>query len=190
MKLPNRKRIIIFAALGIALFFGFCIHYDGPYEGRVLDLETGEPIEGVVVAAEWRLEQFIHWEPFCDARETITDKNGEFELPKGWCIYHRFARIENPMVVVFKPGHLGYPPLGSNNKERKSYMPDWGNPRLFENTEQYNLIKLGRPETRLERRLTYSHAGFSDDKARRRTPMLLKLSNEERRNLGFSGMEE
>lgn len=280
MKLPGRKRFFIIIALGIALFFGFCIHYDGPYKGKILELETGEPIEGAVVAAEWRLEQqFIHWEPFCDARETVTDKNGEFELPRAWCIYHPFARIQNPTVVVFKPGYeaakgwalysgtpqsifaigpstIGYLEVSKKtinshtfevgSKKTKTYpegliltgmicqeriksikestpfmieaffvplegarerikrlnmqldcskdgepVPHVDQTYDFRNDiekyikKSYVVVSLPKLKTRAERRRTYGHAGVSEDKARKKFPMLLKLRNEERRNLGY-----
>jgi hypothetical protein len=56
----------------------FLYHSDGPYKGKVIDLETGKPIEGAVVAGVWVLE--FNFTPFCDAKETVTDKNGEFTL--------------------------------------------------------------------------------------------------------------
>ena len=60
--------------LGIAVFFltamnvysaDFLYHSDGPYKGKVIDLETGEPIEGAAVAGVWVLE--FNFTPFCDA---------------------------------------------------------------------------------------------------------------------------
>ena len=175
--------------LTIAVFFfmttnvmgaDFLYHSDGPYRGKVLDLETGEPIEGAVVAAEWTLTH-----RFCDAKETVTDKNGEFVLPKGSCFsFWPFTEI-SARVVVFKPGYLGYEPLGSTFEERKARMPGFTG-HEFQNKKEYNLIKLGRPKTRMERELTQSHAQlFSSDESYDKLPILLKMVNEERRNLGL-----
>ncbi len=180
----NKKALIVLIA--IALFSVACIHTDGPYRGKVVELETGKHIEGAVVAAEWRILVFVHTEPFCDAKETLTDKNGEFKLPKGWCINHPFAEMYNPRIVIFKPGYLGFPPLGNNEEERRSYMPDWGKPRLFENKKQYNVVRLGKPKTRKEREFTLNDAEIIlDDEVLRKLPNLLRLTNEENRNLGF-----
>lgn len=172
-------------------FHGWLYYWNGPYKGKVIELDTGKPIESAVVAGNWHLETVIGWPWFCDAVETMTDKNGEFVLPRAWCIsFWPIARLNIPgEQVVFKPGYLGYPPLGYDQEQRRAYMPNFTG-QEFTDKKQYYIIEFGRPTTFLERRLTYEHAAFSEDKARRKTPMLLRLSNEERRNLGFSGVEE
>ena len=181
----NKVRVIILAFLVLSTSTA-CAHSDGPYRGKVVELETGKPIEGAVVAAEWTIEPFVHTERICDAKETLTDKNGEFELPKGSCTSHPLAQMYGPYVVIFKPGYLGYPPIGTNEEERKSYMPDWGNPHLFEDKRQYNLVKLGKPKTRRERELTLTGAEFIlDDEVLKKLPTLIKLTNEESKSLGF-----
>lgn len=118
----NKKRLVRgFLILLMIFILNACAHWDGPYRGKIVELETGKPIEGAVVAADWVIEPFVHTERICDAKETITNENGEFELPKGWCWSHPFASLGKPNVVVFKPGYLGYPPLGYNQEQRKSY---------------------------------------------------------------------
>lgn len=178
----------------IGLFIGFLlsscvpyIHCDGPYRGRVVELETGEPIEGAVVAARWMIVTFINLEKICDAQETITDKNGEFELPKGWCWSNIFAKMYKPYVVIFKPGYLGYPPLGYNQEQRKTYMPDFTGDE-FKDEKQFYIIKLGRPKTREERIHTLDSADFPiDDEVVKKLPNLIQFINDERKNLGFKG---
>jgi hypothetical protein len=177
--------------LTIAFFFltatsvlsaDFLYHSDGPYKGKVVDLETGEPVEGAVVAAAWFLTH-----RFCDAKEIVTDKNGEFVLPKGSCFsFWPFTEMDPAHVVVFKPGYLGYPPLGSTFEEGKGRMPGFTG-HEFQNKKDYNIIKLGKPKTLLERQLTFDHAGglFIFDEAFEKLPMLLKLINQEGRGLGL-----
>lgn len=179
--------LILFLAAPEAFSDGLIYFYDGPYKGKVIELETKKPIEGAVIAATWLITTWVHTEKFCDAKETISDKNGEFELPKGWCISHPFAKIDKPWVVVFKPGYLGYPPLGYNEEERISYMPKWGNPRLFENKNQYNIIELGRSKTLAEKKLTLNDAEmpFMHAEALHKLPNLLRLTDEESMNLGL-----
>ncbi|MFZ3137180.1 MAG: hypothetical protein WA126_07300 [Thermodesulfovibrionales bacterium] len=87
--------------------YGFAaIHKDGPYEGKVIDVETGEPIEGVVVLGDWSRE---HISPggathtFYDAKETITDKNGEFYIEgMGLEILSNVTPMD---VLIFKAGY-------------------------------------------------------------------------------------
>ena len=184
----TRKRVLFILIIAIVLFLTTCIHSDGPYRGKVVELETGKPIEGAVIAADWLITIFAHIEILCDLRETVTDKNGEFELPRGWCINHPLAKMDKPYVVVFKPGFLGFPPLGANQEERRYYMPTWGNERYFEDRKSNNVIKLGRPKTIQEKQFTLQNAEwpFTHKEALAKLPTLLKLTNEENKNLGFN----
>ena len=83
------KRLCSVAILSIlvvlaTLTCAYGIRYDGPYSGRIIDVDTGAPVEGVVVLGVWNTEQItpggaVH--NYHDARETVTDKNGDFEIP-------------------------------------------------------------------------------------------------------------
>jgi hypothetical protein len=164
---------------------GFLYHSDGPYKGKVVDMETGEPIEGAVVAGLWYLE-FTISNPFCDAKETLTDNKGEFILPRASCFtFWPLAGMDRE-VVVFKPGYLGYPPLGATYEERKARMSGFTGDE-FRDKAQYNIIKLGRPKTRQEREFTLNNGEgqFLLDECYEKLPILLKMVNEEGRNLGI-----
>lgn len=169
---------------------GWLYYQNGPYKGKVIELDTGNPIEGAVVAGSWHLEVFPGWPKFCDAVETLTDKNGEFVLPKAWCVsLWPIARLNiYSKPVVFKPGYLGYPPFGASPEDRRARMPKFTG-QEFLDKKQYNIIELGKPKTREERELTYMDSGFSDDETRKKLPVLLRLLNEERKNLGLPGEE-
>jgi len=113
----------------------YVVRYDGEYRGRVIDADTGDPIEGVVVLGVWNLvlaggaAGAVH--EYYDATETITDKNGEFSIPgMGLKI---LSRLEPMDVWIFKAGyqykrgswpylHLAY---GSNVKweGKKAVIP-------------------------------------------------------------------
>ena len=74
--------IIVF--LIVATGSAYLVRYDGPYEGRVIDTETKQPIEGAVVLGVWYKEEpnvAGSTSTFYDAKETVTDKNGEFKIP-------------------------------------------------------------------------------------------------------------
>ena len=101
----NRFRLL---TLIVLLLTGGCtpILYDGPYEGRVVDATTGEPIEGAVVAMSW-----YTWRPTVagqvdtcyDSAETVTDSEGNFRIKgKGLRV---FSRLDNPSYVVLKRGY-------------------------------------------------------------------------------------
>ncbi|MBF0592613.1 MAG: hypothetical protein HQL02_11055 [Nitrospirae bacterium] len=125
---------------------------DGPYTGRVVELETGEPIEGAVVAAEWILEYGTGIKSCY--KETFTDKNGEFELHAVDCIAPVYvppsSRIDQHRVVIFKPGYLGYPPI----KEKKSLYTGV----KFDKDHRHNVIKLDKAVTLGERSQTLNKA--------------------------------
>jgi len=109
------KRVFIAVVVNILILLAtltcaYGIRYDGPYSGRVIDADTGAPVEGVVVLGVWNTEQItpggaVH--NFHDARETVTDKNGEFEIPgMGLKILSNVTPMD---VLIFKAGyeHIG-----------------------------------------------------------------------------------
>ena len=63
-----------------------------PFEGKVIDADTKQPIEGAVVLGVYYFTAYTiagsnsYVE---DGQETLTDVNGEFKLPRrcagGWC---------------------------------------------------------------------------------------------------------
>ena len=99
----------IFIILSILLFLIGCsypIRYDGPYKGRVVDAETGAPIEGVVILGVWYKEiptAAGAVGSYYDASETMTDKNGEFEI-RGLGL-KVFTNIAPMHVLIFKAGY-------------------------------------------------------------------------------------
>ncbi len=94
--------------LGILIFSGCssAVRVDGPYEGRVMDADTGQPIEGVVVLGVWYTEMATPagaTHKFYDARETVTDKNGEFYIQgMGTQILSNVIPMD---VTIFKTGY-------------------------------------------------------------------------------------
>ena len=83
----------------------------GPWRGQVLDAETKQPLEGVVVLAYWYRYRFHpaqlvvgHQAPeFFDAVEAVTDAEGRWEIPKK--DFPFFANIGGPFFEYYKPGY-------------------------------------------------------------------------------------
>lgn len=102
------KKTLLILAVVITLCQGcmYAVRYDGTYRGKVVDEDTREPIEGVVALGAWYKEQWSAAgtvSTFYDARETVTDKNGEFEIPG-----HGLRIMTNlsPMrILLFKAGY-------------------------------------------------------------------------------------
>lgn len=79
---------------------------DGPYEGKVVDAETGQPIVGAVVHGTWYR---AHPGPggashtYYDSYEMLTGKNGEFSIPGQGLLM--LSMIEEMDVTIFKAGY-------------------------------------------------------------------------------------
>ena len=74
----------------------------------VVNEETGEPLEGVVVVALWELRQ-VSARPRIHITEAVTDAQGQFHIP-GWGPKVRPPLAElahrSPLLVLFKPGFV------------------------------------------------------------------------------------
>jgi len=112
-----------------------------PIEGTVIDAETGKPIEGAVVLAEWTITKGIGLtatEPYMII-ETFTDKNGKFKINA----YVLNPFVNEPDLIIYKAGFVCW----SNNfifpnfHERKN--------STWETNKKYALEKFKRE---------YSHA--------------------------------
>lgn len=116
MKKAKCVVVLIFVSILATLTCAHAIRYDGPHKGRVIDADTGAPIEGVVVLGVWNTEKAtpggaVH--DFYDARETTTDKNGDFEISgMGLKILGNVTPMD---MLIFKAGyeHIGLYPWAS-----------------------------------------------------------------------------
>jgi hypothetical protein len=116
MKRVSSVMIMILVSILATFTCAHGMRYDGPYSGHVIDADTGAPIEGVVVLGVWNTEKAtpggaVH--DFYDARETTTDKNGDFKIPgMGFKILSNVTPMD---VLIFKAGyeHIGLHPWAS-----------------------------------------------------------------------------
>lgn len=94
------------------------LRIDGPYEGKVIDAETKQPVEGAVVHGSWYKVQLGGAHEYYDSYEVLTDKNGEFKIPgKGLLV---LSEIEDMTLIIFKAGYKQWTPnLWSGLKEGK-----------------------------------------------------------------------
>ena len=95
----------------------------GPWRGKIVDINTKEPLGGAVVLAVWEIS---HMSPgggvdrFHRAYEAVTDKNGYFIIPRYVTITPLpIIQIagEGPNLVFFKPGYLAI-----ENKTGSSFL--------------------------------------------------------------------
>lgn len=129
---------------------GWLIYYDTSYTGKVVDAETNQPIEEVAVLGVWYLQRFGGaggpLAKFFDAKETVTDKNGEFTVP-GVIGFHwwPFTKMYRPRFIIYKPGYDSYPPYdlmrpGITGMEQQGFLEHKG-----------NIVKLPRVKNKQER---------------------------------------
>ena len=111
--MKTKKLLSILILISLTGCFGYysLVRYDRSYKGKVIDADTGEPIEAAVVLGVWNKEYPTPGggvSEFYDARETVTDKNGEFSI-SGMGL-RVMSNLEPMDVVIFKAGyeHLGY----------------------------------------------------------------------------------
>jgi hypothetical protein len=108
-------------------FFGLmsvngCTAEEKTFQGKVIDAETLKPIEGAVVVAVWnesRATPISMTTRFKGAKETLTDKNGDWSItgPKGmdmrdvnqaaWLASAALGNyfLEYPTFTIYKPGY-------------------------------------------------------------------------------------
>ncbi|MFZ3090793.1 MAG: hypothetical protein WA240_09260 [Nitrospirota bacterium] len=161
----------------------------GPWRGKIIDIETKEPLEGAVVLAVW---ERVYRTPtgdssyFYEAKEVLTDKEGRFEIPSYTPINFvpLLSYMRGPHFTIFKPGYLSiewwhgeYFLEGSTEKTVK-----------FEKYEKKyilapGIIELPPLKTREERLRNMPAVSVPYKKQR----LLIKLINEERKNLGLEG---
>ncbi|HXC93732.1 MAG TPA: hypothetical protein VN652_06945, partial [Geobacteraceae bacterium] len=95
--------------LSAALLCSGCVTYlgyGGPYEGRVIDRETRQAIEGAVIHGIWHIHDPCSKTAaatYHDSRETVTDKKGEFKINGIGLLY--MSCVDEMDVTVFKAGY-------------------------------------------------------------------------------------
>jgi hypothetical protein len=193
--LTRKKKLSIFLILLLSVMFLSSALAAGPWKGKIIDIETKQPLDGVVALAVWERVYRTPAGPnsyFFEAREVLTDKEGRFEIPsyRPINLLPIISYIRGPFFTFFKPGYLSLSgmdfgefflegtreaPLERKEVGGKTYCLDPG------------LIQLPRLITREERiRSLNSVEGFPVDYApSHKIKKLLELIAIENKNLGF-----
>ena len=173
----------LIAFIYFLLFLPACaysIRYDGPYEGRVVDVETGKPIEGVVVLGVWYKETPTvagAVSSYYDAKEAITDKNGEFQIQGlGLRIFSNVAPMN---VLIFK---AGYAYIGMGPWE--SFKLDGG---LLDKKVNFEWNKAIIPLKKLtmEERMKQGSPDYPSKAPEEKIRLILREINEDRKERGL-----
>lgn len=152
----------------------------GPWQAQVVDAETGEPLEGVVVLATWwkGTASVGGWvDTYHDSVEVVTDREGRFTIPaRRYVNPNPFTRFRDPLYLLFKPGfgEAQWPPA---HRPRRMWP---------EGMAGEIVIRLPRLTTLEERRRHVRGARTEFlDVPPERTPMLMLAIRQERRDVGL-----
>ncbi len=152
---------------------GHIVYPSGPFHGKVVDAETKQPLAGAAIVAVW------YWEGpglghaaerLYDAREVVTDTNGEFTLPRTVHV-PVWGSIREPDIVIYYPGYkdtLHGDELKMSDAEARAL-------RVVE------LRRAVGEERRRYAGMPSAVGGVPDKKM----PNLIRLVNVERRSLGL-----
>jgi len=105
-----RRLVIGLSVIVLLLAFGGYLRGQdqwGPFRGQVVDTDTGAPIANAHVMVTWRIRRISLADTvsaFFDARETMTDAQGRFEIPRLWPLWT--LNVLEPGVGFFAPGYI------------------------------------------------------------------------------------
>lgn len=189
--------VLLFTSESLAWWF----IYDKPaFRGKFIDAETKEPIEDAVVAV-------IYWKypiiggpagrsaSILTAKETLTNKNGEFFFPPFTKILHPFAEEADAKFIFFKSGYESImynrasPSIISSGAWEKFFSE--GNigehGKIIDGSEIINVIfgvvEIRRIKTREERLRTIP--GIPSDLTPKELPQMFKAYEEDRKRFGL-----
>jgi hypothetical protein len=115
----KKKILILILILLVALIIlsnllghGWIVYYERPFTGKVINSETKEPIEGAIVVAIYKIIGYLMPVFVFDAKEVLTNKNGEFYIPPHMSLsLWPFSRCDPTEFIFYKPGYesdIGY----------------------------------------------------------------------------------
>lgn len=156
-------------------------HYDS-ITGKVVDLDTGEPLEGAAVHASYYTTFYNMIDPtswYLNSQETLTDAKGEFIIPAQFSFAFRPMNLFDDMVLfrIFKPGHECFP--GKNTRPSLIYLKE----------KDRNIILLPKTVTREQHLQSLSCHPWSSDITVDEYPILFDLLNKESINLGLGPLQ-
>jgi|GEM_PF-6450671 len=150
------KQIIILALLLFLFSESTCnaswlIFHKPTFKGKIVDIDTNEPIEGAVVIAVYRVEAISIADSVdisFDARETLTDKNGKFKIPSYTTLIQPLSWSIPTQFIIFKPGYACAAPLHLEDEfSGRGRGPDndfnaWGHHGITHIIQKSGIVKL------------------------------------------------
>lgn len=188
MRHKTKMRLVWIILAGLVLTaVGPCTitHKYGPYSGKVIEKETGDPIEGAYVLMIFYTEMYTPGgfvSKFVETRDATTDKNGEFKIGayRAWAFRFPQRWKKDCFVTIFKPGYGAFP---NNASLIPEYIPFYSIPA--KDHVKVSLPRLRTYEDRLNNLHSIPPVGIPDEKLN----SLMKLIDKEYNNLGFGNRD-
>jgi hypothetical protein len=166
------------------------VYFDRPYKGRIIDMETKEPIEGMAVFAKYYIKTPSPGGPVTSreiAREVITDKNGVFKLPLflriGFNPLHYLYEV--PSLTIFKPGF---------HRASADWTPlmEYSYKKIDKPLSSHKLVtvEIKRLKTLEEREENMKYFSYPVGNYHKNKYMLFRYYNQERINVGLDPIPE
>lgn len=189
------SKVYIIAICLLLLLSATCeaswLFYSKPeYNGRVVDVDTKEPIEGAVVVAIYEKHTLNppagSYTNVIGVKETLTDKNGSFNFPSYTTVIHPLSYSGNCTFLIYKPGYGNQGQIGiehflsgkaEKNWERKS---TWNKSLIFRYLTD-GTIEIPRLTSTEDMKdaLRNAHLWGGPDIDKTEIPMLLNTVNQE-----------
>jgi hypothetical protein len=99
---------LLLATLRSDAFGGWLIYHKPAYEGKVVDVETNEPIEGAVVTSVYSKHVFTYTGSHnqeIHVAEALTDAKGYFKIPSFTKLMGPLSGEEPVHFIIFKSGY-------------------------------------------------------------------------------------
>jgi len=171
-----RALILLAAVVGLQ---GCEFYYAREFNARLVDADTGQPIEGAIVVAHWQILGGLEGgNPLGEAMimETMTDKSGAIHFDSWSGLSWKFGGIREsrPALLIFKNG---YEYLNLTNQSRPSLIDDvilrsdWDRKTIGLQRFKASLEEYARVIEALDNAMRFSR--FGRDCEWKRTPRML-----------------
>ena len=183
--------LIVLAMAGVAWWLLRPLPLSGPWRAQIVDTESGQPLEGVIVLALWDRRSF-GWphadRNYHDVDELVSDTDGRIVIPARVTTgRHPLERIVGPIVTMFKPGYGQWTFKGTPAPLAEDAIA--ARQRSTENWQRFAregvVIMLPLVQTREARLEVLDRIMPSPEVPRDKVPRLAAAYTEERVRLGF-----
>jgi len=158
------KFIVSYLTILLVSLAGIC---NAEITGRVVDAETGKPVEGAVVLVQWTMTKGVPGMTHHEVHKIIemeTPQNGKIAIPKTFS-----PLINKPEIVIFKEGYIAW--------RSDIIYPGW---QKRKDLSDFLVIKMEKFKEEFSR---YEHYGFLTHgiigASSEMTPKFSKIANNE-----------